>query len=183
MNTGSWGTPYTLAFVAIRFKPELCPGTTNPAVVRESAAFMGEKGARLRLDLDGDGDFDGEFNIGSLELVYPEGKFVTRRGNNIEVDELPEQILPITPAKVLRKINRKAGDPANFKLGDSATTHSTGDADSILINVSLLMADYTTMIPAGGDQVILAAEAFSRTRMGRWFNTTVAMQNMVRPGT
>ena len=174
-------SPYTMAFIAVRFRPVMRPGSNVPAVVREEEALRIENGAVLAIDLDGDGEKNGEFNIGSLELVYPGGKFVTRRDDDIVVDTLPQLIIPIAPAKVLRKINRSAGDPAIFKLGDSAAIPKADDDDSILMNISILMADYISLSPRGG-QVILVTDPRNRSRTSRWFNTTVAMQNMVRPG-
>lgn len=182
------------SFMAIRFVPVTTgsPGSEVPVVFNE-ATMIANRGP---VDLDGDGQTNGDFHLGKLQLVYSGsyvGQFYKVRGDTILTENVNQIIIPLTPETVLRKVNKSARTPI-FRLVDYDNTNmdtnsssdtagiidmskSSSTAEGLSLSVSMLMLEHEG-IDAGTATVHVSNSL--KSVKSRWYETMIPLKNMER---
>lgn len=182
LNGSGW--PARTAFVAVRFIP-LLDSSNNPVVISESNAFRGTP-----MDLDGDLEFDQEFQIGKIQLLYSGGTLPMiaptpdgHGGSQLDVvdESVPQLCVAMTRNTVLRYNNPTDRIPM-FQLidtypynpsGSGRTRPAGSDNYTSLLRMRFLMVDNI-----GLDDNVLLGGGFEAELTSRWYETTVSLKNM-----
>lgn len=179
-------------FMAVRFVPVL-DGSNNPVLISE-AKILNDK---IDVDLDGDGAYDGVFQVGRLQLYFSGGRLpyveVVGSGNSatrtLRWEDVDAMAVDLTPDTVLRRNDPNDRVPI-FRLvsfdrdnlsdsSDYVGMIEEGNADDNAVKalaIRVLLLD-NNGIHNGALQSsspnLIAMDA-------RWFSTTVYLKNMDR---
>lgn len=185
-------TPSVTTFMAVRFVP-VVDEYGDPILVTEANVFRGN----VDIDLDGDGTFNGVFQIGRLQLYYSGGDLpcveVTGSGSSAvrtlrTMNDVPPLALDLTGDIVLRHNDSNDRVPI-FRLvsfsrdylsnsSDYAGLLEEGNSDDAAVkalNIRLLMLDNF-----GIENGRLMVSNHLTSLSARWFSTTVYLKNMDR---
>lgn len=178
---GPIGWPQEASFIAVRFAP-VTDASDNPIVINETNFYDN----RINVDLDGDGNHDGQFQIGQLQLIYSGGNLSYVDGNTVRTETVPQLIVPLTPRTVLRRTNPSQRTPI-FRLVnyDYSNLYPTGDFAGLIdpdgrdgrlaLNMRILLLDDETLANK------LVNKTNTRvTPQARWYENTVLLHNMKR---
>lgn len=189
VNPENWGAlvgdasaawPEITCFMAIRYLPRL-DQSGDPVVLREKG--LGPN--NLDVDLDGDGNADGRFHVGRLQMLYTGGRMPRVENGNVVWQDLPQTMHNLTSDVVLRKVDEADRTPifrlvdfdsSNIALGgDTAGTVKEGAGMGNALVVRLLILDTRGM---EGDT--LPVNPYLKNLEARWYETRIILRNMSR---
>lgn len=172
---GAGTAPDTSAFTVIRYVPKRVTGTNTLVTIKESD---------LQIDLDGDGLFTSEFNIGRLQIVYVGGMHAVQvNPTGLPVmQNMDTQVIDLSGDYILRNVSAADHQPI-FKLvrysAANVATNGIVDLDggkgslALVLRVNLFDVDgYESMRPRlSYDQ---------KDQLNRVYEATIMLRNMAR---
>lgn len=183
------------SFMVVRFVP-LTDENDNPLVIHEQGIFT-NTGSNYDVDLDLDDRFDGQFNIGRLQLLYSGGDnmiHVSGAGNVVRGEELSPLVVNLTGNVVLRRTDDGGDQTPIFRLvrygadavGDKTDENAAGQIDesdtasrgTMALNIRVLMVDNDGVVQRARNGLL--TKQFVNTLNPRWYETTVVLMNMDR---
>lgn len=180
--------PGVNCFMAIRFAPLLKGG--KPLVVAEAGNSGNALVSGRDLDLDGDGEIDGTFQVGRLQLIYSgsEGMpFYYVDGGRVQSETVDQIVASLTPNIVLRRDERDDRTPI-FRLvsydheqnrGSNAGMPDESKSDgktAMAVKLLLLDTETVSITESGG----ISIQKGSRIPSARWYETMIGLKNMER---
>lgn len=182
------------SFMAIRFVPVTTgPTGSEVPVVFNEATMIANRGP---VDLDGDGQTNGDFHLGKLQLVYSGsyvGQFYRVQGDNILNENVNQIIIPLTPETVLRRVNKNERTPIfrlvdydNTNMDNSSTSDTAGiidmsksssTAEGLSLSISMLMLEHEGI---DANTATVHVSNSLKSVKPRWYETMIPLKNMER---
>lgn len=175
---GNW--PEITCFTAIRYLPRL-DASGDPQIIHEKN--LGPNGTDV--DLDGDGDTDGRFQIGRLQVLYTGGRMPTVVDGAVVWRDMPQITVNVTSDVILRKAEPAERTPL-FRLVDFSSDNiadTEGNSGGIIEGVgegSVLAIRLLILDSRGLDDETLNLNPYLLTLDARWYETKVILRNMSR---